>query len=320
MSLTIAYATFRFNPRVGLFFASLKRELDRCDFRDECTILVVDYHYQFHPSERHEYYNTEFQKHFGDTKHTLRVIPPKPSAWQGPSRCTKKEYFAPSDTRNTAFINCDTSYMVFVDDLSALAFGWFDVVMWGLKNNAVVAGSYKKVKNLQCTIHGQIMFDEVVKADNRLSVPDIKNDFVQKVPGEWLYSCVFGIPLELALKIDGFDESFDGQGGEDLDFGIRLGKIAPVHYSKQMLIFEDDSMHFEKGNFNFDSVPKYCQQSDDMDVYLVRLSQQSDRFMPLRANSLVQEREHFHQHGRYLKRNFEDEVNWRTNNRICEDF
>lgn len=320
MSLTIAYTTFRFNPRINWFFSSLKRELIRCDFNEHCKIMIVDYHSQFHSSERYEYYNNEFQKYFSDTIHTMCVIPPKPSAWQGPWRCTQKDYFAPSDTRNTVFINCQTPYIVFVDDLSALSVGWLDVVMWGLLNNKVIIGSYKKVKNLKCNNEGEIIFDEIVNVDNRYTLPNIKNDFVQKVPGEYFYGCVFGLPLELALKVDGFDESFDGQGGEDMDFGLRLGKQSDVYYSKQMLVYEDEFLHFESGNFKPDSVPKYCCQSDDMDMYLIRLSQQSDRCLPFKINNFVQEREHFLKHKCYSKYNFEDQINWRTNHKICEDF
>jgi glycosyltransferase involved in cell wall biosynthesis len=172
---------------------------------------------------------------------------------QGVHKVTKNEYFAASNARNTAFTHCDTDYIVCIDDLTVIKEGWLDVVKWGQQHKYILLGSYSKVKNLTCQKDGSYTFEHFPPGvDSRYNHPLLRNHFAQKVTGSWLFGCSFGLPLELALAVDGFDETCDGQGAEDYDFGIRLERICKeIYYSKQMFTYEDEDLHFSEGNAKF---------------------------------------------------------------------
>lgn len=147
---------------------------------------------------------------------------PKPTAWQGKWKTTTQyEYFAAANTRNTAFLLCDTEYIVCVDDLSVLKEGYFKVIEEGSKNKEVLLGAYAKVNDLNVSLEGDFTFNpKTVKLDTRFGNGVLKGNKT-RVSGSWLFGCSFAMPLALAFKIDGFDEACDGQGAEDYDFGIR---------------------------------------------------------------------------------------------------
>jgi glycosyltransferase involved in cell wall biosynthesis len=247
--LTIAYFTCRKDPKVEWFFRSLNRELGG-DW-EGVNIMIVDYWFQYNEQERQEYYQGIHTKYTNN----VIILSPKPCPIQGKYKVTSNEYFAASNARNTAFINCKTDYIVCIDDLTVIKEGWLDIVLWGQLNNHVILGSYAKVKNLQCNEDGTYTYDEdslTQGLDSRYTNPYITNPTATQVGGSWLFGCSFGLPLSLALHVDGFDEACDGQGAEDYDFGIRLGRVTRnIFYSKQMFTYEDDDLHFAPGNQKF---------------------------------------------------------------------
>lgn len=249
--ITIAYFTCRIDPKIQWFYDSLNRELKNYwGFNwKHINILIIDYYYQYTPQER----ELEFACEYTDK---IKVISPKPTPWQGLHKLTEKEYFAASNARNTAFAACTTDYIVCIDDLSVLVPGWLDVVKWGVKNKYVVLGAYAKVNNLEVNPDGSFVFDQLSfekGLDSRYNNSYLQNimDPV-RVSGSWLYGCSFGLPIEYALTVDGFDEACDGQGAEDYDFGIRLGRIThDIYYCKKMMTYESEELHHIPGNAHF---------------------------------------------------------------------
>lgn len=243
--LTIAYFTCRYEPKIEWFFTSLNRELN--GIWDNINIIIIDYYLQFDENNARLH---KFQKHYENyiSSNNVIHISPKPSPLQGKYKISTNTYFCASNARNTAFIYCNTDYIACIDDLTVIKEGWLDVVRWGQTNNCIVYGSYAKVKKLSMDEEGKYTFDETslkTGLDSRFNNPMIYNNFSNKVEGSWLFGCSFGLPLSLALTVDGFDETCDGMGAEDYDFGIRLGRITnEIYYSKQMFTYEDDDLHF----------------------------------------------------------------------------
>jgi glycosyltransferase involved in cell wall biosynthesis len=247
--LTIAYFTCRNDPKIEWFFRSLNRELHG-DWTN-VHILIIDFIYQFEPEQRLQYYKDVYSQYTNN----VQVVSPKPSPWQGKYKVTKNEYFAASNARNTAFAYCKTDYIACIDDLTVVKEGWLEIVLWGQKNKSVVLGSYAKVKQLECKEDGTYTFDaKSIESglDSRFKNSAVTNPKITRVAGSWLFGCSFALPIEYTVKVDGFDEACDGQGAEDYDFGIRLGRVThEIYYSRQMFTYEDDDLHFAPGNQKF---------------------------------------------------------------------
>ena len=54
--------------------------------------------------------------------------------------------------------------------------------------------------------------------------------------GDWLLLLNLGIPKKIFIELDGFDESFEGYGYEDIDFGIRAEKAGVNCYVEKDVI------------------------------------------------------------------------------------
>lgn len=174
-------------------------------------------------------------------------LPPKPHRMQGPFRLTKADWFCASNSRNTGFIAARHAYVVFCDDLSLPGPLWFSQAVHAAEHGYVVAGMYKKVLKL------------VVKDGLHVS----HEDFPGGVDSRWehgsdtgivdwnggaLYGCSFGVPLDLALRIDGFEPACNGAGGEDFDFGIRLERDgAKIKLNRNLFTYESEEDHHVGG-------------------------------------------------------------------------
>lgn len=250
--ITIAYFTCRKDPKIEWFFRSLDREL-KSDWSN-INILIVDYHHQFDEINRELEFKKIYEKYV-EKGLNVKHVAPKPTPYQGKYKITKNNYFAASNARNTAFLHCDTSYIVCIDDLTVIKEGWLEVILWAKKNNFIVYGSYAKVKNLTCDELGNYTYNPDINLDSRFNNSVIDNNFATKVAGSWLFGCSFGVPMEYVYKTDGFDESCDTIGAEDYDFGIRLGRLTEnIYYSRQMFTYEDDDLHFSPGNIKFSRI------------------------------------------------------------------
>lgn len=279
--LTIAYFTCRQDPKIEWFFYSLNREL-KGDWTN-INILIIDYLCQYDEHGRTAQFKPFYEKYTKNVRH----ISPKACPLQGKYKVSRGDYFAASNARNTAFIECKTDYIVCIDDLTVIREGWMDVVRWGQNNGHVILGSYSKVKNLSCAEDGGYIFDHFPPGvDSRYNHQMLKNPFAQQVTGSWLFGCSFGLPLSLALTVDGFDEACDGQGAEDYDFGIRLERVTRnIFYSKQMFTYEDEDLHFAEGNAKFIRESKTLTERTSMKQFIGMESDHAMLQNVLRSNT-----------------------------------
>jgi hypothetical protein len=145
--ITIAYLTNRRNPQIEWFFDSLHNE---CGGNYEgIKILVIDYWAQVDGRD----WSAKAVKARKDVfKKASRCdvlhIPPKPTVWQGTHRLAKINYFAASNTRNTALCHAEDGYICYVDDLSVMLPGWLAEVRNAITNNWIALGAYNKVLDL----------------------------------------------------------------------------------------------------------------------------------------------------------------------------
>lgn len=169
-------------------------------------------------------------------------IPPMPSVYSGPFRLTKKDWFDASNTRNTGFVAAVYPYVGFCDDLSVPGRQWLDQLLHAAEHDYTVAGMYKKVKKL--------IVENGVRMSHEEFPGGVDSRWEHGSPEgivEWtgsIYGCSFGVPLDAALTVDGFEMACSGSGGEDYDFGIRLNRSGQkVYLNQNLFTFESEEGH-----------------------------------------------------------------------------
>ncbi len=233
-TLTVAFITSRHEPRVEWFLDSLAIQAD-----PGTQVIIID---PYRPEGRNS---------------NVRIAHPKPTVWQGPHRLTKADWWAASNSRNTAICLCETEWIAFVDDRSVLKPTWVEAVRAAMADWYVVCGPYEKVHNLQVSGPRVVGLSrpeydftwDGKKTDGKDSrVQYIEDHYLQhkhlcnpyEAPGEWTYGCSLALPLEWALQVNGFDESFDGASGEDYIFGLTLKNNGfPIKFDLRMGMIED---------------------------------------------------------------------------------
>lgn len=238
MNLTIAYMTCRKNPRFDWFYQSLKRECSG-DFSG-IDILVVDF-YAGEVGRKKELGIHHFNK-------SIKLVEPKPCVWQGKNRLTKENWFAASNSRNTALCYAKDGWIAYVDDLSVLLPGWLNRVREAMKSNKVVLGAYQKVKNLVVEKGNIVSFEKGLNGiDSRW---DKGGDAPVIAAGSWLFGCSLAGPLECFLRVGGWPEFCDGLGGEDTTMGMAMENAGVEFiYDRMMLTYESEELHHEETHF-----------------------------------------------------------------------
>lgn len=236
MNFTISYITNRLEPKFDWFFEGLSSQKG-----NEIPVNIIDFHAKNRINEVKELAlknNINLKKH----------IAPKPSVWQGEHRLTKEDYFAASNTSNTAIAICPTDWIVFVDDLSVFQPGWLNAVKQAVKRDKITCGAYRKVRNLE------VKDGIVTSFENSPSGHDVRFAFagannVIPAHGGWFYGCSFVAPTEALLHINGFDEDCDGMGYQDCIAGIMLQQNGfGFVYDTNMMTWESEELHFQTGN------------------------------------------------------------------------
>lgn len=229
-SLTVAYLTFRSNPRFEWFVASLNREFRNANVDPASVqILVVD---------------GRFPRKL-EADFPFEHCAPKPTVWQGAHRLTQRDYFCAANSRNTVFALARASHVVFVDDLSVLLPGWLEAHMRAEADGYVLCGTTCKHKNIEVNAQGDVVkWDDFPPGtDSRIAqLPDPLK--LVRCSGGWLYGGTFSVPLEHALRVNGQDEIHDTIGGEDYDFGARLERSgSEIYITRACGTFEDEDGH-----------------------------------------------------------------------------
>ncbi len=239
LCLTIAYVTFRQNPRFEWFAASLARELRDTGVNPACLQVVVVDGRLWHDSSARRI-------HLADLvggRFPLEHVAPKPTVWQGPWRLTSRDYFSASSTRNTALARARAPHVAFVDDLSVLMPGWLAAQLDAAARGIVLLGLTDKRLDVTITPAGGYIFADHPAGTDSRHVRFSGDE--APAPGAWLYGGTFSVPLATALAVNGFDEVCEGIGGEDYDFGIRVERTrTPIYISRRCATVEDEKAHY----------------------------------------------------------------------------
>jgi hypothetical protein len=166
---------------------------------------------------------------------------PSPSAYQGKHRVTSKDYFCASIPRNTGALYIKNPYVVIVDDLSVMLPGSFKHLVDYATRKLTVAFAYKKVFDLEV----QAKTGNISGVRETLSGTDCRwnqddGSLFREISGGQFYGYA-SYPLEVFLKVNGYDEICNANGGEDYHFGIRLQKSGEkIYYSRLVVFYESE--------------------------------------------------------------------------------
>jgi hypothetical protein len=108
------------------------------------------------------------------------------------------------------------------------------------RRNIVVAFSYKKVLELEVT-DGHVVSVNERQGGIDCRIQLFKDSFTQ-ISGSSLYG-YSASPLDVVLRVNGYDEIHNSMGGEDYNYGIRVERSGtPVYYSKDVLFYETEDI------------------------------------------------------------------------------
>lgn len=224
-SLTICYITCRPEPRFDWFMDSLAAQ-----WPDEriVQVIIID--------------SLKSSRGCDLSAGNIIHAKPKPTVWQGKNRLTQSDWWAASNARNTGICLCRTEWIAFVDDRSVLVPGWMESIRRAMEGNYAVAGAYEKVHNL--VVENGMIKSYTEPANDGNPTGRDSRDSGQRDPerchGNWWFGCTNALPLEWALQVNGYDETCDSLGMEDVIFGAMLENSGlPIRYDPRMKIVED---------------------------------------------------------------------------------
>ncbi len=242
MNISFGYFTNRLQPRFQWFADALCKQIGN-DIKD-VEVVLIDYwalphsSYAYDPEVR-----IQSMKDIVADRFKFIHYSPSPCAMQGYFRQTKRDLFCASNARNTFLMVASHPYLVGVDDLSVPVDGWIDQVRHAADHKYVVCGAYKKVKGLFVTDGTITSYSEFPEGiDSRWRQGNTSG--IVPIGGGQFYGSSFGVPLDMALKVNGFDLYCDMQAAEDYDFGIRLERAgAKIFFNRNMLTLESEEGH-----------------------------------------------------------------------------
>jgi hypothetical protein len=229
MNLTIAFCTSRKDPKIDWFIQSLNEQMVSGD-KEKIKVVVVSL-FDLSPTMPPPPFPIRFE-----------IVDPKPTVWQGRHRLTKTDWFAASNSRNTALCLAPDGYIAYVDDLSVLLPGWLDRVKLAMAGGYVVCGTYRKV-NKMVVENGELISFADHHAGNDSRARFATSD-LHPCEGGWLFGCSCAMPVEALLTIGGWPEYVDGMGSEDSICGIALQNAGfKMFYDRKMMTYESEELH-----------------------------------------------------------------------------
>ena len=231
--ISIIYCTNRENPMFEWFIDALYQQTFERD-RQQMELIFIDYCYGFkRAKELNEINNDRFL-----VKHYL----PKPNLYQGKKRKTTGEYFSPSNARNTGALVSTGNYIVFCDDVSLPQPGWFDAVKNAQRKNMIVCGAYQKHFDMQ--VENGLLLNSLPNPGGIDGRWNLGGGVPAIIKGGQMYGCSLGIPSDVLMQVNGFDELCDSIGSEDYQLGMRLNNGGHViYYDRNMYTIESEELH-----------------------------------------------------------------------------
>lgn len=167
---------------------------------------------------------------------TCKIVPPKTPYF---SKHQINKSWTKSASLNTALCYCQTEWILFLDDRSILVAGFIDAVKCAMAGNYVMAGSYEKRTGIVFSNGAITKSGSVIETDQRPEQCNGQNPV--KAPGIWLYGCVTLLPLEWALNVNGWSETWtNGIGFEDAIMGLTLERNNyPIYYDQRAKVIQD---------------------------------------------------------------------------------
>lgn len=172
-----------------------------------------------------------------ETNAKLRVIKEKPSIWHE----FGDEYRTVNNIRNTGIIEAKGELLLFLDDYTI-----FNENLLQQAWDAYKDGYYITARGMR-----RIRYDPKAKSGETPTRRDIADKGIRSsynfnnindgdiIPNSatWTYCCT--VSLEETLKVNGFDEVWDGNfGGTDQDFGRRLARVSDYKRKLMGTIYE----------------------------------------------------------------------------------
>lgn len=248
MNLTIAYCSNRNESKFKWFRDSLMKE---CDLNwkhisgSKIHIICIV------PETEHQTIYSEFPSYFNGKENVCSfeiittVTYSKPTFWSGSSRLTKEDWWSKSNSLNTALALCKTDWFSTMDDRSVVLPGYLDGIRAAISGNYCVLGTYEK--RVSMTVESGIIKNAgvIVGKDDRLTYAQehyIKHGHKPpfKSPGGWCYGVSITLPTEWALQVNGWPESCDSLGMEDVMFGCFLQNNGfDIRFDPSMRVVED---------------------------------------------------------------------------------
>jgi hypothetical protein len=216
------------------FVDSLFIQANECNFdTSKIQIVIVDFELQYDSTR------IEMVKKIINNRFDYTHVESKPSPYQGKHRLTSCDFFAASNARNTGVCYAKNNYVVFVDDLCILTHMSFLTIIECANRNIVVGFAYKKVLDMEIDNGILINHGRVVEEDHRLSL-EPREEF-RIIEGQQVYG-YNACPLEVILKVNGYDEISNMVGQEDCNFGSRISKAGyDIYYARNVLFYESEN-------------------------------------------------------------------------------
>ena len=224
VKISVVLVTKRLEPRFEWALESLKNQT----FKDFEYIIVDGYWHR-------RKLDVKALVEKLDIDFPVMHIPDKPSRWRGQRPQI-------SNARNTCLVFAGGKYIVHCDDNCMMQPDWLERHLSWLEQGYFIAGSwigYQSIRSDGIGIEGIYGPEYRIKEVN---IPSITT-------AAWFYCGNCSYPLDPVLDINGFDEEYDGEiGQEDLQLGIRLER------SGMKMIFDPTNLvgyymmdhHYEK--------------------------------------------------------------------------